>query len=127
MEAIANETRWYHAPTKEEQKRLKLAETMAMRERLKVGDVLYYSWGWEQTNIDYFQVVSKSVASVVLREIAKRIDADGPMAMSGKAYPCPGEFVGEPFRKLVQAGGCRMDHGTAQPVDREYYDCSWYA
>lgn len=27
---------------------------------VKVGDVFCYSWGWEQTNIDFFQVLEKT-------------------------------------------------------------------
>lgn len=30
----------------------------AFRESLRVGDILYSSWGWEQTNIDFYQVVA---------------------------------------------------------------------
>ena len=39
------------------------AEWRADRNRphtLKVGDVVYNSWGWEQTNIDWYQVVRTS-------------------------------------------------------------------
>ena len=27
------------------------------RRSLRVGDILYSSWGWEQTNIDFYQVI----------------------------------------------------------------------
>ena len=30
----------------------------AFRESLRVGDILYSSWGWEQTNIDFYQVIA---------------------------------------------------------------------
>lgn len=36
-----------------------------------VGDILYSSWGYDQTNVDFFQVVSVTKASVRVREIAK--------------------------------------------------------
>jgi hypothetical protein len=35
----------------------------------KVGDILVSSWGYDQTNIDYFQVVRTSDKSVWIREI----------------------------------------------------------
>ncbi len=38
---------------------------------VKVGDIFCFSWGYEQTNIDYFQVVGlKGTKQVVIREIA---------------------------------------------------------
>lgn len=41
---------------------------------IKVGDIFHYSWGYEQTNCDYFQVVGlKGNKSVIIREIAYKI------------------------------------------------------
>lgn len=37
-----------------------------------VGDILCCSWGYEQTNIDYYQVVAVTKASVKIREIASQ-------------------------------------------------------
>lgn len=47
---------------------------------LKVGDILYSSWGYEQTNVNFYQVVElKGKNSVVVREIHSRIVSDnGP-------------------------------------------------
>jgi len=46
----------------------------------KVGDLLYNSWGWEQTNIDYYQVVEVSKSSVYIKEIYKNYEATHSMA-----------------------------------------------
>lgn len=35
----------------------------------KIGDILESSWGYDQTNIDYFQIVGVKGKSVVIREI----------------------------------------------------------
>ncbi len=35
----------------------------------KVGDILHHSWGYDQTNCDFYQVVEVKKASVVLRKI----------------------------------------------------------
>jgi hypothetical protein len=43
----------------------------------KVGDILYSSWGYDQTNIDYYQVVKVSKASVWIRSIGKECLAGG--------------------------------------------------
>lgn len=38
---------------------------------VKIGDIFHYSWGYEQTNCNYFQVVGlKGTKQVVIREIA---------------------------------------------------------
>ena len=38
---------------------------------VKVGDIFHYSWGYEQTNANYFQVVAlKGTKQVVIREIS---------------------------------------------------------
>lgn len=97
----------------------------------KPGDVLYYSWGYDQTNIDFFQVVKAGKRSITVREIASRtVEATG--SMSARVAPVKDHFVGEPVTKILQpreGGRCyiSMDHGCLSPVgDRQTFDCSWY-
>ena len=41
---------------------------------VKVGDIFHYSWGYEQTNANYFQVVSlKGTKQVIIREISYEV------------------------------------------------------
>ena len=42
------------------------------RHSLKVGDILVDSWGYDQTNIDYFQVIGVEELFVTVREIATK-------------------------------------------------------
>lgn len=66
-----------------------------------VGDILYHSWGWEQTNIDYYQIIKVTKASIVLREISqvKEYTHD----MSGNCTPIPNEFISaETFTKRIK-------------------------
>ena len=39
----------------------------------KVGDILYSSWGYDQTNIDFYKVVKVSEFSVWIQELGKKI------------------------------------------------------
>tara|TARA_R110000851_G_scaffold288887_1_gene442987 strand:+ start:4767 stop:5354 length:588 start_codon:yes stop_codon:yes gene_type:complete len=90
-------------------------QDLAFRNKLKakvsniqVGDVLCASWGWEQTNIDFYQVlelVGKS--TVVFREIAA--DKTYDSSMSGKCTPILNEFVGETMRKRVGDYGIKIN------------------
>lgn len=55
-------------------KRKEERKQIAKKNDLKVGDILYSSWGYDQTNIDFFQVVEKKGAqTVVIRPIASKV------------------------------------------------------
>jgi hypothetical protein len=38
----------------------------------KVGDILHHSWGYDQTNCDFYQVVEAKKASVILKKIGAK-------------------------------------------------------
>ena len=63
---------------------------------LKVGDVLVSSWGWEQTNIDFFEVIAVRGAVIDLHKVAKTNTSTGDM--TGLAVPKPGQYVGDVLR-----------------------------
>lgn len=71
---------------------------------LNVGDLLECSWGYDQTNLDYY-VVTKllGVAMVEIREVATKIVGDS--MTSNKVMPDPSRVVGAPLRKKVQPNG----------------------
>lgn len=60
----------------------------------KVGDILCASWGYDQTNIDWYEVVEVVGKSTVkIREIgAKQIPGDHPWA-TGECSPVKGSFL----------------------------------
>lgn len=70
-----------------------------------VGDVLYSSWGYDQTNVDFYQVVEIKAKSVVIREI-KQNNSDGGGPYGGKTAPRRNEFCGEPVLKHLDENGC---------------------
>ena len=39
----------------------------------KIGDILYSSWGYDQTNIEFFKVVKVSEFSVWIQEVGSKI------------------------------------------------------
>lgn len=60
---------------------------------IKVGDIFHYSWGYEQTNANYFQVVAlKGTKQVVIREIAYEITETTGLD-SYKIRPCKNVFL----------------------------------
>ena len=69
--------------------------------KLVIGDILVSSWGYEQTNIDYYQVTKLvGKASVEITPIGQRRKETA--FMQGTCVPVPGDFTGEPLRKRVQ-------------------------
>jgi hypothetical protein len=112
---------------KEERKKAKAEGLEAMRERLQVGSILYTSWGYDQTNVEFFEVVERKPASVVVREIEGELEERG--FMSGRTRPKPGKYIGEPLRKLITDTGITFEsYRSAWPTDPEkWHGCSWYA
>lgn len=69
---------------------------------LKVGDVLKSSWGYDQTNIDFYEVVDvPGPRTVVIREIAQERQETG--FMSGRCVPQPGRYIGKPMTKRANS------------------------
>lgn len=50
------------------------------------GDIYHTSWGYDQTNVEYFQVVKRNPRSVVLRSIAAEV-------RDNRLWPKPGKWV----------------------------------
>ncbi|MGE0705611.1 MAG: hypothetical protein AB7P22_16920 [Vicinamibacterales bacterium] len=59
---------------------------------LQVGAILVSSWGYEQTNVDFYQVIAVRGAVVDLRKIGQEKEHDGDM--TGFAMPRPDDFIG---------------------------------
>jgi hypothetical protein len=94
----------------------------------KVGEILYNSWGYDQTNIDFYEVVEVKGRSVMLRPVAGETTETG--FMCGHKTPRPGEFCGEPMRKMIQFGTrpyLAMKYGGLYPYEGKPVGCSWYA
>lgn len=65
-----------------------------------VGTVLFESWGYSMTIVDFYQVTAVKGKQVTVRQISGTvIDGDG---QSGRKIPVQGSFIGDPFKKLVQ-------------------------
>lgn len=66
---------------------------------LQVGQILRSSWGWEQTNVNYYEVVGIRGQKVELCEIAQERNENG--VMSGECKPVPGVFIKKPISRMV--------------------------
>lgn len=122
---------------KKEHKARRAAEkkerTEMARNSVIVDDIFVSSWGYEQTNVDAFQVVEKKGnASVVLRPIACRVVEGTEMShgMAQNVVPVHNAFIGEEtITKRISEYGIKINsYSSAFQWDgkREFYN-SWYA
>ncbi len=103
-----------------------------MPSSLKVGDILYTSWGYDQTNVDFFQVVNiPSKCFVDLRKLKQEYTyKDGNSSMSAYTSGVKDAFSGSDIlkrkvdsRDSVKIGQCE----TAWVWDGNPKYVSWYA
>lgn len=74
---------------------------------VNVGDIFRSSWGYEQTNIDYYQVTAiKGKSTVTLQEIKAKI-VEETCHDTGKKLPVKNGFIGEAFDKRITLHGFR--------------------
>lgn len=72
---------------------------------LQNGDILVCSWGYEQTNVDFYQVVDASSAkSLMLCEIASAdaapTESEKALGDRGRCVAVKDSFTGKPFRSM---------------------------
>ena len=82
-----------------------IAQRMAEKQKahtLAVGDVLYSSWGWEQTNIDFYEVVA--VRGAVVDIVPLHQDKHYTGDMTGTCTPCRGCYAGDVMKGKRPSG-----------------------
>ncbi len=75
---------------------------------LAVNDVLRASWGYDQTNIDYYKItklIGESMVEVV--EIGQIAEHTGDMV--GDCVPDPNTVIGKPMRRKANGNSVRID------------------
>lgn len=105
----------------------------------KVGDIFRTSWGYEQTNVEYFEVIEVKGKYLILRELQQATKETG--WLQGTCIPLPGKFAspryegddrGVPIRRLAQKGHVKIDdvrYGWPIKPDTDGYfrEVSWSA
>lgn len=117
----------------EDAARKRREEAKAKPNRLEVGMILYSSWGYEQTNIDFYEVVEvPSKCFVAIEKIGSQRAVDSAEyghGMAENVVPDPTVRTGEILRKRVQNGSSvrLASYASATPWDGKPKYCSWYA
>jgi hypothetical protein len=106
---------------------------MIAHNAVKIGDIFVYSWGYEQTNIDFFKVLKRTPKTVTVAKIPSRVDVDKSIgAMTGRAFPVKWAApIGQPRQKRIQEDSdgalfLSMAYGVATLYDGKGEFTSWY-
>lgn len=123
---IAFEDKKEVAKTEHKNKDKELKEQF--KQQLKVGTILHYCWGYDQTNCEFYQIIEIKNSTVKMRRIAAK-SAGAASYMAEYVQPCPNEFIrDEIVTKRIGAGAIVIDYGIATIAEphKKYYS-SWYA
>ena len=67
----------------------------------KVGDIFYCSWGYEQTNVDYYQIINIKGSNIKFHKISQYIVKDTQGHDYANVAPNKDSFIDEPFIKRL--------------------------
>lgn len=87
----------------------KKIQTEKFKEALKVGDILCDSWGYDQTNVEFYKVISinDKKTKIVIQEMSH--DQVGNGESHGMAcHVVPGECYGPKLEKKITGEGIRL-------------------
>ena len=83
------------------------SERSAFTHTLKPGDILYASWGYDQTNIDFYQVTATTKKTVTFRELKQIAHRDGMYSDGGLTVPDRDNFRdSKEHTRTVKPGNC---------------------
>lgn len=88
----------YRAEVRAMQKAEKAQATKTFSE----GDIVVSSWGYDQTNVDYYQIVRRTDSYAWLQEIGSKV-VDATSAMSASVMPDPSQKIGDVIRRKINA------------------------
>ena len=81
------------------QEKAKKSDAMA-NHGVVVGVVFRCSWGYDQTNIDYYEVIAITGKSATICRIGCL--SEDTAWLQGESVPKLGAFIGKPMKKLIQ-------------------------
>lgn len=123
----------------EKQARKELNSAVKASDFYQIGDIIYNSWGYEQTNVEFYQVVRMTAKTICVEEIAQE---QVPESMNGHGMSCDVIAVKDSFLKnggkfQLQVKVFKADGDHYLAGGESFYSfgkwngtpkyCSWYA
>ena len=109
----------------------KRRKEMLAPHKWEVGLIVASSWGYDQTNVDFYEVVELIGSSMVkMEKIGSQLatDSDTGNSMAGRVVPDPEHRTGNFYRSRVMSNAAAGEYGKkASPWDGRPMYCSWYA
>jgi|SRR5882672_3504882 len=99
-EKVANIKGWIAID--ESRKTAKKEARANMKHGFEVGQIFYDSWGYDQTNIDFFKIIEVKERSVVIQEIGASPVPGTYGHDSQNVKPNPDSVFGKPMLKIIQ-------------------------
>ncbi len=92
-----------------------------IQKEIKVNDIFYSSWGYEQTNIDYYKVKKVMNNMIELVAIENKIDYENSTKYTDAVIPYPANEGKRIFRRKVKYYGDR----PSVMISSFQYACKW--
>lgn len=104
---VCIEERKTSADSREEYKAQLKAEKKAFTPEINLGDIYVASWGYDQTNVNFYQVVSKKgKCTVVIKEIAsKMVEGSAHCGMSCNVVAIKDSFLNKEDKGMEKRVG----------------------
>lgn len=142
----ASKPAWHYRFTDEERRQGKIKEFFAQLDAhkayvcqrradrnqphsLKIGDVIVNSWGYEQTNVDFYKVVATTRNFVDLVRIGATAVPGSQGFMSEKLVADPSVVLknGKVTRHKAEKDSVHFKHGSgSKDTPGQSHYCSWY-
>lgn len=97
----------------------RMAARAAIVNRWKPGDLLVNSWGYDQTNIDYWQVVATTAKTVTIRRIGSKTIPGSEGFMQSDVLPAKDSFL-DPERYPAETKHLQIHVGYDGKVGETY-------
>jgi hypothetical protein len=111
-------------------------KSISAADHFKVGEMIVNSWGYDQTNVEFYQVIEIKNKTLVVREVSQEMHGDA-YGMSCDVVPVSDSFIGDQFSLRVKATlyNGKVDVAICNPKSYAYFHKwsgkpqykSWYA
>jgi hypothetical protein len=127
---------WFKGLEQSQELKAKWRQERNKPHNFSVGDIVTNSWGYDQTNVDWYKVVRTTSHYVWLQPICAHVQENG--FMSGPSVPHISTEGDDPKNwGVVEKGKVEMHHASGNNVSMKFgsgskWDgkeryCSWYA
>ncbi len=140
-EALSRYDEYFRGKAERAAKMKELNKCFDIQKYLKIGDIIQNTWGYEQTNQEFYQVTGfKGRTQIIIKELCQdHISRDGYSSMSAFTVPVKDKFYkeGATFTLTCKASESNPFYHICNPARHRFYYfhvwcgtpqyVSWYA